>query len=107
SWRGPRRWSAPPPPFRPAWQPSQRLRRGQNLGGMALDLHLGPDPRHPARAVDQEGRAGDAEEQPAVKALLAPDPVILAGPAVLVGGEDDGKPVLPAEPVMRLHRIPG
>jgi len=57
--------------------PSERLSRRQNLLRVAWDLYLTPDPRNAAVAVDEKGRAIDAEIFAAVHALFLPYAVSL------------------------------
>src|ERR1700733_185037 len=55
--------------------PSERLRRREDLVGMARHFHFAPDLGDAAFAIDEKGRALDAEILAAVHALFLPYPV--------------------------------
>src|SRR5271163_3477478 len=80
-----------------AWRLSERLGRRQNLLGVAWDFHLAPDLGEAAIAVDQKGRALDAEILAAVHAFFLPHAVGLDRRPLRVGRERELEFVLKLE----------
>src|SRR5579864_429928 len=74
-----------------------RLQGGEHLGVVAVDVDPFPDPAHLAGAVDQEGRALDAQRLLAVQGLLAPGAVGVGDPVAGIGEEREVEAVLVAE----------
>src|SRR3954452_23942013 len=90
--------------LRSAWK---QLGRRQDLGGVAVDLDLGPDAGDPPVGPDQEGGPGNSQEGPAVHGFFAPDAVGLEHLVGHVGSERYVEAVLLLELVLGLDRIGG
>src|SRR6188474_445773 len=63
--------------------------RGEDIGRVALRLHLGPDMGYQAVGIDQESRALDAHELAPVVDLFDPCPVALRDGVVDIGQEHE------------------
>src|ERR1700761_2267261 len=86
---------------------AKRLGGLEDLGRMAGDRDLAPDPGDLAGLVDEEGAAIDPHVFLAVHGFLGPAPVALGHVAPLVGGEREGQVVFGGELLDRLHRVLG
>src|SRR5258708_26114146 len=75
----------------------------QDLGGMALDLHLRPNMGNAAVRPDQKSRPKNPSEAFAVHGLFAPAPVTLAHLMGLVVKQPDAQVVLFLQRVLCLY----
>src|SRR6478672_10632091 len=86
---------------------SRAPRRCKHLVSMAVDLHIAPDLCDPAVCADQNRRAKNSLEGPAIHGFLSPGPVSLQHLMLFVRNKRYGKPVLVSKGFLCLWRIGG
>src|SRR5258708_15450454 len=86
---------------------SRAPRRCKHLVSMAIDLHIAPDLCDPAVCADQNRRAKNPLEGPAIHGFLSPRTVSLQHLVLFVRNKRYGKLVLVAKGFLRPWRIGG